>query len=123
LRYASVLYCVMRYEWKVLRLMIKKIVVLIAVISIFYCIADNRYVSIKVLDRATQDYIYEPRITMFPDISLEGQPGTGAVGPYIYKPLVPIPVLINVSAEGYKSEKKVVLFVKGQEIIIYLTAY
>jgi len=36
--------------------------------------------------------------------------------------LVPIPVLINVSAEGYKSEKKVVLFVKGQEIIIYLTA-
>ena len=60
----------MRYEWKVLRLMIKKIVVLIAVISIFYCIADNRYVSIKVVDRTTQDYIYEARITWFPAMSL-----------------------------------------------------
>lgn len=104
--------------------MIKKLVIVITIISILsilYNIVDNRYASIKVLDKTTQDYIYEPQITLFPDISLEGQPGTGATGSYIYKPLIPIPVVINVSAVGYKSEKRVVLLVKGQESIIYLT--
>jgi len=51
--------------------MIKRFVVGITIMSvlvILYCIVDNRYALIKVLDRTTQEYIYEPQITMFPDI-------------------------------------------------------
>ncbi|HYE82168.1 MAG TPA: hypothetical protein VEG39_08380 [Clostridia bacterium] len=98
------------------------VIIVIVIASIFYIIFDNRYAMVKVFDKTTKNYIYEPQITMFPEITLEGQPGTGAKGPYLYKPLIPILVVVMVSAEEYKSEKKMILLAKGRESVIYLTS-
>ena len=98
------------------------VIIAIAIIAILYSVSDNRYAMVKVLDKTSKKYIYEPKIIMFPDITLEGQPGTGATGSYIYKPIIPIPVVVNVSALGYKSEKRIVFLIKGKESVIYLTS-
>ncbi|MGI6585799.1 MAG: hypothetical protein ACOX3L_07655 [Lutisporaceae bacterium] len=103
----------------------KKLVIIITItviLGILYSIVDSRYAIVKVLNKTTQNYIYEPEITMIPDIALEGQPGTGATGPYLYKPIIPIPVVITVSASNYKIEKRVIFLIKGKENVIYLTA-
>lgn len=103
----------------------KKLVIIIAITvisGILYSIVDSRYAIVKILDKTTQNYIYEPKITMIPYIALEGQPGTGATGPYLYKPIIPMPVIITVSAIDYKIEKRVIFLVKGKENVIYLTA-
>ncbi|HYE82171.1 MAG TPA: hypothetical protein VEG39_08395 [Clostridia bacterium] len=97
------------------------VIIVIVIAGILYSVFDNRYAMVKVFDKTTKNYIYEPQITMFPEITLEGQPGTGAAGPYLYKPIIPLLVTVNVSAAGYKSEKKIILLMKGRESVVYLT--
>ncbi|KPU45987.1 hypothetical protein OXPF_04670 [Oxobacter pfennigii] len=94
---------------------------LLLVFGIFYSIRDERYATIGVKDVITKEYIAEPEITLVPNISLEGQPGTADVGPYLYKPVVPMPVLITAQADGYKSEKTIIFLSKGKDVTIYLS--
>ena len=75
---------------------------------------------VKVIDKTSHTYVLDPDIVMLPNMIQEGQPGTGGMGPYLYKPVIPIPVIVEVNAAGYKIEKKLIFLMKGKTNNIYL---
>lgn len=60
-------------------------------------------------------------ISLLPDITIIGQPGTGGTGPHLYSLVLLIPVFVTVRASAYKVEKQMVLLMKGKESVIYMS--
>lgn len=93
---------------------------LLILIFAFVIVFNNGYAEIRVFDKETGKYIYDPDITLNPKVQLVGQPGTGGTGPFLYKPVIPLPIMVTVTAEGYKSEKKLLILNKWKPCVIYL---
>ena len=102
----------------------KKLIIVISLILLTVCVSyiifDDDYAMVKVIDKTSQKFVLDPDIVMLPKMTQQGQPGTGGTVPYLYKPIMPIPVIVNVNAAGYKKEKKLIFLMKGKTNTIYL---
>ncbi|KNY27362.1 hypothetical protein [Pseudobacteroides cellulosolvens] len=102
----------------------KKLIIVTSLIILIVCVSciifDGDYAAVEVIDKTSQKFVLDPDIEMFPKITLQGQPGTGGTGSYLYKPAVPIPAIVNVNATGYKKQKRLIFLMKGKTNTIYL---
>lgn len=96
------------------------IVIFVILVLALSVVLYGDYAEIRVLDTNTGRYIIDPDIVMSPEVQLVGQPGTGGAGPYLYELVIPMPVTITVSAEGYRTERKHLFLNKWVPAVIYL---
>lgn len=103
-----------------LRVIIFTAFAIIVIYTVWYIALDDHYVKIRIVDAHSWEYIMEPNVETIPGMTMVGGPGTGGTGPFLYSPVIPLPVVITGRAQGYDKKRSFFILIPGETYTIPL---